>query len=200
MQDIETIKDLSNTVHGIRDDCAVKLVKLHNQYWKDVNPEDEKQVREVCKILLPLLIEAILECLEKIVALVLDVLHKLYKIDNNNVLNLEDLMYSEDGKKLAERLISYYLEHKGQNAIYNLTRLIDTESEYVFSGVMQNKISPDEYPYFRVDNLDYEDNDECDCPDPGTIFPASAEHPPYHPECECFWEPLTQEEFEKITS
>ena len=75
MQDIETIKDLSNAVHGIRDDCAVKLVKLHNQYWKGVNPEDEKQVREVCKILLPLLIKAILECLEKIVTLVLDVLH-----------------------------------------------------------------------------------------------------------------------------
>ena len=51
MQDIETIKDLSNAVHGIRDDCAVKLVKLHNQYWEGVNPEDEKQVREVCKLL-----------------------------------------------------------------------------------------------------------------------------------------------------
>ena len=109
-------------------------------------------------------------------------------------------MYSEDGKTLVERLISYYLEYKGQNAIYNLTRLIDTESECVFSGVMEDKIPPDEYPYFIVDNLDYEDNDECGCPDPGTIFPASAEHPPYHPECECFWEPLTQEEFEKITS
>lgn len=200
MQDIKTIKDLSNAVHELRDACAVELAKLHNQYWKGVDPEDEEQVKEVCKILLPLLIEVILKYLEKIVALVLKVLHKLYKIDNEKVLNLEDLMYSGDGKKLVERLINYYLEHKGQNAVYNLTRLIDTESEYVFSGVMQDKIPPDEYPYFIVDNLDYRDHDECGCPDPGTIFPASAEHPPYHPECECFWEPLTQEEFEKITS
>lgn len=200
MQDIETIKDLSNAVHGIRDDYAVKLVKLHNQYWKGVNPKDEKQVKEVSRILIPLLIIEILKCLEEIIALTLKTLRKLYKIDNKNVLNLEDLMYSEDGKTLVERLNSYYLEYKGQNAIYKLTRLIDTESEYVFSGVMEAKIPPDEYPYFIVDNLDYEDNDECDCPDPGTIFPASAEHPPYHPECECFWEPLTQEEFEKITS
>ena len=144
MQDIETIKDLSKAVHKIRDDYAVKLIKLHNKYWKNVDPEDEKQVVEVCRILLPQLMEEILECLEKIVALVLDVLHKLYKIDNENVLNLEELMYSEDGKTLVERLISYYLEYKGQNAIYNLTRLIDTESECVFSGVMEDKIPPDE--------------------------------------------------------
>lgn len=200
MQDIETIKDLSKAVHKRRDACAVELIKLHNQYWKGVDPEDEEQVKVVLIILIPLLIAEILKCLEDIIALTLKALRKLYKINNEKVLNLEALMYSKDGKTLVERLNSYYLEYKGQNAIYNLTRLIDTESEYVFSGVMQDKIPPDEYPYFIVDNLDDKDHDECGCPDPGTIFPASAEHPPYHPECECFWEPLTQEEFEKITS
>ena len=44
MQDIETIKDLSNAVHEIRDDYAVKLVKLHNKYWKNIDPEDKEQV------------------------------------------------------------------------------------------------------------------------------------------------------------
>ena len=60
MQDIETIKDLSKAVHKIRDDYAVKLIKLHNKYWKNVDPEDEKQVVEVCRILLPQLMEEIL--------------------------------------------------------------------------------------------------------------------------------------------
>ncbi len=198
MQDIKTIKDLSNAVHGIRDTHAVKLVKLHNEHWKGIDPEDEKQVKATYKALRPLLVDEVLECLKKIVTLTLETLSELYQIDNENVLNLEDAMYSEDGKTFVERLDSYYLEHKGQRAIYNLTRLIDTESEYVFSGVMEDKINPDDYPYFRVDNLD--EDDECGCPAPGTVFPASAEHPPYHPECECFWEPLTQEEYEKIKS
>ena len=42
--DIKTIKDLSNAVHEIRDDYAVKLVKLHNKYWKNIDPEDKEQV------------------------------------------------------------------------------------------------------------------------------------------------------------
>jgi hypothetical protein len=185
MQDIKTIKDLSKAVHEIRDTHAVNLIKLHNQYEKEELTYDELKV---------LLLNELYSCLEKIVALTLKALKKLYKIKNNEVLKLEDLIYSEDGKTIEERLDSYYIEKKGLHAKTNLIRLIDTESEYVFSGVMEDKIDPELYPYFRVDNLD---EDDCGCPAPGTIFPMSAEKPPYHPECECTWEPLTQEEYEK---
>ena len=105
-------------------------------------------------------------------------------------------MYQDDGYTIMDRLYKYYIVHKGQSAVYNLIRLINTENEYVFSGIVEDKLNPDDYPYFRVDNID---DDECDdCPI-GEIFPWTAEHPPFHPDCECFAEPLTQEEFEKET-
>jgi hypothetical protein len=194
MQEIKTIKDLSKAVHEIRDAHAVNMVKLHNKYWKGVDPENERQVVEAYTELAPLLADELFKCLEEIVALVLKVLTKLYKIKNKNVLDIEDLMYQDDGYTTMDRLYKYYIVHKGQRAVYNLVRLVNTESEYVFSGVMEDKLSPDDYPYFKVDNLD---DDECDdCPI-GEIFPWTAEHPPFHPDCECFAEPLTQEQFEK---
>lgn len=195
MENIKNIKDLSSAIREICDRHTVNLIKLHKEYWKDIDPEDTEQIISISAKLIPLLTEEILDCLEEIVSLTLKILKKLYNIKNKNVLELEDLMYKEDGKTLVDRLVSYYIEHKGQRATYNLIRLINTESRYVFSGVMEDKIDPELYPYFRVDNID---EDDCGCPTPGTIFPMSAQKPPYHPDCECMWEPLTQEEYEKI--
>ena len=59
--------------------------------------EDERQVVEAYTELAPLLADELFKCLEEIVALVLKVLTKLYKIKNKNVLDIEDLMYQDDG-------------------------------------------------------------------------------------------------------
>jgi hypothetical protein len=84
----------------------------------------------------PELINEILKCLEEVIALVLHTIQKLFDIKNNVILNVEDLLYSEDGKTLIQRIYEYYIIQKGQSAVYNLIRLINTETEYVFSGVM----------------------------------------------------------------
>ena len=191
---IKTVRELSQEVHKIRDKHAEQLIKIHNKYWKNIDINDEKIRLQTFLKLSPELINEILECLEEVIALVLHTLQKSFDIKNNVILNVEDLLYSEDGKTLIQRLYEYYIVQKGQSAVYNLIRLINTETEYVFSGAMQDKIDVDKYDAFLVDNDD--GTVDCDegCPEPGTILPINATKPPYHPDCECFWVPLTKEE------
>ena len=191
---IKSVRALSQEVHKIRDKYAEQLIKIHNKYWKNIDINDEMIRLETFAKLSPELINEILKCLEEVIALVLHIIQKLFDIKNNVILNVDDLLYSEDGKTLIQRLYEYYIVQKGQSAVYNLIRLINTETEYVFSGVMQDKIDIDKYDAFLVDNDD--GTVDCDegCPEPRTIFPINATKPPYHPDCECFWVPLTKEE------
>lgn len=197
MDKIKSMRELSKHIHEVRDNHLVELVKLHNKHWKNVDVDNDLEIIEAYNKLYPLLIDEIFNCLEEVIASTLKTISKLFQIKNNVILDVEDLMYDEDGKTLNDRLYEYYIIHKGEKAVYNLTRLMTTEVEYVFSGVMQDKIDIDEYNYFMVDNLD--DVEDCDgaCPDVQSIFPINAEKPPYHPDCECFWIAMTNEEVEK---
>ena len=193
----QAMRNLSQILHEIRDKYTIEIVKLHNQYWKNIDLSDDVEVQKVFSELYPLLLDQIFACLTKIIKEVLEMLTKYFKIKNKVILNVEDLLYQEDNKTLFDRLFDYYITRKGQNAIYHLVRLLTTETEYVFSGVMQDKIDIDKYDYFVVDNLDGVEDCEHNCPTPLTIFPIGAEKPPYHPDCECFWYPITKEEAEK---
>ena len=61
MENIKNIKDLSSAIREICDRHTVNLIKLHKEYWKDIDPEDTEQIISISAKLIPLLTEEILK-------------------------------------------------------------------------------------------------------------------------------------------
>ena len=193
---IRKMRQISSEIHKIRDEYLVKIVKTHNKIWKNIDIDNEKELNEGYKQILKVIIDLLFECLEKVYSLILGELSDLFIVKKNVIIDLTNLLYNEDGKNLVDRLYEYYIKHKGQNAVYKLNRLLITEVEYVFSGILKEKIDLLQYNYFIIDNLDETSCD--DCPRVYSIYPIEAAKPPYHPECECFWIPMTDEEINHL--
>ena len=197
MNKLEKMRQISLEIHKIRDEYLVEIIKAHNKIWKNIDINNKKEVNKAYKKISKIIIELCFECLEKIYVLLLKKLPNLFIVKENIIVDLESLLYKEDGKNLANRLYEYYVKYKGQNAIYKLNRMLITEVEYIFSGVLYKKIDLSQYNCFIVDNLD--DEISCDeCPSIYSIFPIDAKKPPYHPECQCFWIPMTNEEIKHL--
>ena len=142
-----------------------------------------------------ILIDLFYKALENLYSEINIELGKIYKkIAPFDLKNIIDLTFQEDGKTLDERIIKYLddLEEKRlsgdllddlKNFSVNMySRLLNNESKYLFTHLMEIKIKP-------VASILVIETGTCDdlCGEWGGEYPAdeAIPLPPYHTNCQC---------------
>lgn len=135
-------------------------------------------------------INSIYSHLEHIFSLILKEIKKIYSesYDKDKIIDLEDLLYDEDGKSLDERvkqwLDKYPDEKHLMTLFYYLCLIIDTESFRLISNIIKEKTRC-EYVEVISDGCD-NCNGICDeWADGEPHHEDDIELPPYHPNCCC---------------
>ena len=138
----------------------------------------------------------ILQSLEETYAITSAAARKLYGIKSERLQDgeIEELMYSKDGKTLRERLETHYdnAENRSNSTEYFRNRvvlIVDTETLTVSNAVIHGKLNK-EATYAEVIGVgDCSEAEEGDCEywiAKGKMpIEELSELPPYHPDCEC---------------
>ena len=138
----------------------------------------------------------ILQSLEETYAITSAAARKLYGIKSERLQDgeIEELMYSKDGKTLRERLETHYdnAENRSNSTEYFRNRvvlIVDTETLTVSNTVIHGKLNK-EATYAEVIGVgDCSEVEEGDCEywiAKGKMpIEELSELPPFHPDCEC---------------
>ena len=144
--------------------------------------------------------EEIYNSLEATYTITLKGMKKIYNIQNKDTVNkeiIEELTYQEDNLTLDERIHNHCINYKNQeeikkqNLLYDMMRILNTETVYLFNHLLFKKIKEnEEYIYAEVVNGDG-CCERCSEWNNGDVwYIDEIVEPPYHPECECelvFW-------------
>lgn len=127
--------------------------------------------------------EAMYNYLEKNLSDILQAYRENYSsFDEDKIIDFNNLLYSEDGKTLEDRVNSWIeSETDPQKQFYHCGLILTTESKHIISNIGKYKITT---PYVEI--IGDGECDTCSNHIDGNVYlEDEIELPPYHPSCTC---------------
>lgn len=194
VQRINKTKILLDLTKNIVDEYSEKIAQLNIKLLQTENLNWTSTVEDYLDI--------IYDALEKIYALTLEHIRKIYEIEIlNETITEKDvnkLTYSDDNLTLEQRVYNHCEEYNEnipskERLLYDMIKILNTEALCIMNNLIANKI---EFEYAAVES----DGGCCDlCSeyiDQDYIPINEFEEPPYHPNCECIAVYFTSDEIE----
>lgn len=197
----ELTKELLEWIAKLNAECLDEIIKLILKAIKDSANKSASEIDTIWMNLIKLILDIIYKYLEIIYKKVLELIKKIYpKVDKIKDINIDDLTWQEDGKSIEDRITTYCQyaaealknndEHIKDTLIYNMMRIIDTESITIANQMLKKRVS-------KIYKFGQVVGDGCPSCIPRTkkIVPVEElDWPPYHPNCCCIAVLYTEEE------
>ena len=172
------------------------IAKVKDKYLKDIWIYIRDNMEEVPKeIFLIHIREKILESLEETYSITSAAARKLYGIKAERLKDgeIEELMYSKDGKELDERLEEHYdiaikRDNPSEYFRNRIVLIVDTETLTVSNAVLHSKLNKKARFAEVVGGANCWEENGGLCEywiSRGKMPIEELEIPPYHPDCEC---------------
>lgn len=169
-----------------------RLEETHDIYAR-ANENTDEECAKIYKNMLKydpqLMIDLFYKLLEKDLANILTIIQEYYQsYDTNIVINLEDILFTKDGKTLEQRIHHWFetfnTPAQKQNLFNRLCIILETEKYNMITQAIKRKVKAEYVEIFRNDNDC--DTGICDEYADGEVhFAEDWDEPPYHSKCKC---------------
>lgn len=186
-------KQMRADIGSVKDRLLFKIFSKIKKYFQDTDKEQWSFNHFITESKID---DTIFNILERTYSITVRAVKHLYGIEfnSNEKVNVEDLMYSADGKNLYQRLQEHFNNacNKTEPAQYMFNRcvlIVDTETACVSNGIIHNKVNKHAKYAEVLEGAECMDipGSECEYWISKGKMPIEEleELPPYHPDCDC---------------